>query len=135
MENSIKITMLLIAMISFSFTFKSTQDPWKIPAKYKTMKNPTDASDKEGILDGKGIFARQCASCHGKKGMGDGSKASTLKGDLGDFSDPDFYEDQTDGELFYKITKGKDDMPTFEKKIKESEDIWLVINFIKTLAE
>ncbi len=136
MKTLSKITLLLIAFLSMSFALKSTsQDPWDIPAKYKSMKNPTDASDKEGVLDGKYIYAKQCASCHGKSGMGDGSKAEDLEGYLGDFSDPEFFEEQTDGELFYKISKGRGDMPTFEKKIKSTEDIWLVINYIKTLAD
>lgn len=136
MKNFSKITLLIIAFLTMSFALKSTsQDPWDVPAEYKSMKNPTDASDKEGILDGKYIYSKECSSCHGKAGMGDGSKADGLKGYLGDFSDPEFFEEQTEGELFYKIKKGRDDMPSFEKKIRSDEDIWLVINYIKTLAD
>lgn len=134
---SISKFLLLFGILTFmSFTVSSDiQEPWNVPANYKKMKNPTNASDKEGLLDAKGIYAKQCASCHGKSGLGDGSKAATLKGYLGDFSDTAFFEEQTEGELFYKIKIGRGDMPAFEKKIKNDEDIWLVINYIKTLAK
>ena len=136
MKTIFKYSIFILTTLFLTSAFVSEfQNPWNIPDKYKKMKNPTDSSDKEGLLDGKAIFAKQCASCHGKKGMGDGSKAATLKGDLGDFSDPEFFKTQTDGELFYKITKGKDDMPTFKKKIANEEDVWLTINYIKTLAK
>lgn len=136
MKTILKITLVLSAFIFMSFNYSSSfQDPWDIPEKYVKMENPTDASDKENILDGKYIYSKECASCHGKSGMGDGSKAEDLEGYLGDFSDPEFFEEQTDGELFYKISKGRGDMPTFEKKIRNEEDIWLVINYIKTLVD
>lgn len=107
---------------------------WVVPAKYKTMKNPTDATDKENLSIGKSLYAKQCSSCHGSKGWGDGSKAPELKGDLGDFSTA-ATQNQTDGELFYKITEGRDDMPSFKKKIPLDEDRWLVVNYIRTLAK
>lgn len=107
---------------------------WAIPANYKTMKNPTDASDKENVSIGKTLFAKHCSSCHGKSGLGDGSKASELNGDLGNFSSAKFQK-QTDGELFYKLIDGRDDMPGFKKKLPIEEDRWLVINYIRTLKK
>ena len=107
---------------------------WIVPAKYKTMKNPTDAKDSENLAIGKSLYAKQCSSCHGKKGWGDGSKAPEMKGDLGDFSSKKTQGD-TDGELYYKITFGRNDMPGFDKKIPSEEDRWLVVNFLRTLAK
>lgn len=107
---------------------------WVVPANYKTMKNPTDPKDKENLAIGKSLYAKQCSSCHGSKGWGDGSKAPELKGDLGDFSTAGT-QNQTDGELFYKITEGRDDMPGFKKKIPSDEDRWLVVNYLRTLAK
>jgi mono/diheme cytochrome c family protein len=98
------------------------------------MKNPTDAKNAENITVGKTLFAKHCASCHGKKGLGDGSKAPELKGDLGDFSSAEFQK-QTDGELFYKMIDGRDDMPAFVKKIASEEDRWLIVNFVRTLKK
>ncbi|MFO7718846.1 MAG: cytochrome c [Gillisia sp.] len=134
MRNLMNITIVaFIALAALSFT-NPLQDKWEVPAKYKTMENPTDAKDKENLTIGKSLYAKQCSSCHGKKGWGDGSKANEMKGDLGDFSSAET-QNQTDGELYYKITEGRNDMPGFDKKIASEEDRWLVVNYMRTLAE
>lgn len=124
----------LAAFALFSFTVLVQSKPWEVPAKYKSMKNPTDAKDKEGANEGKALFAKQCSACHGKKGLGDGSKAPDLKGDMGDFSSAKSQK-QTDGEMFYRITEGRGDMPSFKKKIPNDEDRWLVVNYVRTLKK
>ncbi len=135
MRNSKSLALLgLVSFVLFSFTILIQGKVWDVPAKYKTMKNPTDLKDKEGANEGKALFVKQCTSCHGKKGLGDGSKAPELKGDLGDFSSP-ATQKETDGELFYKITEGRADMPSFKKKIPEDEDRWLVVNYLRTLKK
>ena len=120
--------------VLLSFTVLVQTKIWEVPAKYKSMKNPTDAKDKDNMTEGKALYAKQCSSCHGKKGLGDGSKAPELKGDLGDFS-ASSSQKQTDGEMFYKITEGRDDMPSFKKKIPNDEDRWLVVNYVRTLKK
>lgn len=117
----------------YSFT-TIIQDEWIVPEEYKTKANPTDANDSENKAYGKSLYSKHCKSCHGKEGYGDGPKADEQEGDLGDFSTEEF-QTQTDGELFYKIKKGRDDMPKFEKKIAEDEDIWLIVNYVRTLKE
>lgn len=105
---------------------------WKVPAKYVTMKNPIPAKQDAAI--GKSLYDKHCKSCHGKEGYGDGPKAADLNGNLGDFSST-IFQKQTDGELFYKTTMGRDDMPEFTKKLPDDEDRWLIINYMRTLKE
>lgn len=105
---------------------------WEVPYKYVTMKNPVPAKQDGSIA--KSLYDKHCKSCHGKEGYGDGPKAAELTGNLGDFSSAKFQK-QTDGELFYKTSFGRDDMPEFYKKIPDAEDIWLVVNYMRTLAE
>jgi mono/diheme cytochrome c family protein len=129
------LKMLLIAgIVSFAFYSFTTivQDKWVVPEKYVNMKNPTDPSADMAI--GKSLYSQHCKSCHGKEGYGDGPKAKDQKGDLGDFSSSDF-QAQTDGELFYKSSFGRDDMPEYTKKMPDDEDRWLIVNFMRTLAE
>ena len=115
----------------YSFT-TLVQEEWKVPAKYVSMKNPVAPTTDANI--GKSLFAKHCKSCHGAEGLGDGPKADDLNGDLGDFTSTAFQK-QTDGELFYKITFGREDMPEFTKKLPSDEDRWLIVNYIRTLAE
>jgi len=121
---------LLIAFLSFS-TFVD-QEPWKVPTKYETKKNPVTPDTDKAI--GKSLYNKHCKSCHGKEGYGDGTKAAEQEGDLGDFSSEEF-QAQTDGALYYKTVFGRDDMPNYEKKIPEEEDRWLIVNYMRTLAE
>lgn len=105
--------------------------PWPVPEKYQKMKNPV-ASNSSSIADGKSIYMQHCKSCHGKEGLGDGPKAAQLDTPSGDFTDAGFQK-QSDGALFYKIKEGRDDMPSFSKKIPDDRDVWSVINFVRTL--
>lgn len=121
------------ALLLLSFTVL-VQKKWDVPAKYKSMKNPSDPKDKDEMNEAKALYAKQCVSCHGKKGLGDGSKAADLKGDVGDFTSADFQK-QTDGEIFYKMTEGRDEMPAFKKKVAEDDDRWLLVNYLRTLKK
>ena len=121
----------VISFVLFSFsTF--VQEEWKVPEKYEKMKNPTDPEEDKSI--GKSLYSKHCKSCHGKTGLGDGTKADEVEGELGDFSTAEF-QAQSDGALFYKSYIGRDDMPNYEKKMPDEEDVWLVVNYLRTLAE
>ena len=119
--------------ISYSFMASDAGDPWVVPEKYKNMKNPVKA-DKASLTAGATLWTKHCASCHGKKGLGDGSKAAQLDTQPGDFTDKKV-QAQTDGSLFYKSWEGRDDMPSFKKKIPDQEDIWNLVNYIRTFKQ
>jgi mono/diheme cytochrome c family protein len=105
--------------------------PWTVPDKYLKMANP-NADNAGSVKEGKEVWVKHCQSCHGKSGKGDGTKAAQLKTEPGNFSLPETQK-QTDGSLFYKISEGRDDMPGFKKKIPETEDIWNLVNYMRTL--
>ena len=124
-----------MGLTGISFTVINYQDkkPWPVPDNAKNMKNPV-ASNAESIAEGKTLYATHCKSCHGSKGLGDGTKAAQLKTEPGDFSTADF-QSQSDGTIFYKSTEGRDDMPSFKKKIPDADDRWNVVNYIRTLKK
>ena len=122
---------VLFSVVLVSFTVFDQED-WVVPEKYEKMKNPTDPNEDQDI--GKQVYSKHCQSCHGKTGLGDGKKADEVEGELGDFSTAEF-QSQSDGALSYKSYFGRDDMPNYEKKIPDEEDMWLVVNYMRTLAE
>ena len=128
---------VITVLFSFTFlilvTYGQEVKEWVVPAKYKTMVNPV-VDDTKDLPIGKALYNKHCKSCHGKEGFGDGTKAAGLDTPCGDFSSEEF-QSQTDGELFYKTTFGRDEMPAFEKTIKDPEDRWLIINYMRTLKE
>ena len=107
--------------------------PWPVPDVAKNKKNPVK-SDAQTVATGKALYTTHCKSCHGTKGLGDGTKAAQLKTEPGDFSKPDF-QSQTDGALFYKTSEGRDDMPSFKKKIPDEDDRWGLVNYMRTLKK
>lgn len=129
----LKLIPLLGVLIFALYSFTSiVQEEWIVPEKYVNMENPTDP--EEDLAIGKSLYDKHCKSCHGKEGYGDGPKAAEMNGDLGDFSSEEFQE-QTDGELYYKTTFGRLDMPEYSKKVPDDEDRWLIVNYMRTLAE
>lgn len=129
----IGILAVFAILIATAFSPLPQGNPWVVPDKYKKMKTPVKA-DAESISAGKALYNKHCKSCHGAKGLGDGTKAAQLKTKCGDFSTADFH-DQSDGALFYKTNEGRDDMPSFKKKIPDEVDVWNVINYIRTLKK
>lgn len=129
---SLKLIFLSSAVLILSITLMAQPKPWVVPNNFKSIKNPVaqgDASNKAGMA----LFIRNCASCHGKLGMGDGVKARVLKDFPGDFSKAEF-QGQSDGEHFYKTKMGRGEMPKFEGKLSD-DDIWNIVNSMKTFKK
>jgi mono/diheme cytochrome c family protein len=126
------IGLLMVSSVFFSFTYYQTK-PWAVPEKNAKMTNPVKA-DAESVKIGKEMWTKHCVSCHGKAGAGDGTKAAQLETAMEDMSTA-AVQGQSDGELYYKIAEGRDEMPSFKKKIPEAEDLWSVVNYIRTLKK
>jgi len=131
-KSILAVTLLLVLGPGLMSLTSTRQTPWVIDAKYKAMKNPVKA-DAASIAIGKELYNKNCASCHGRTGLGDGVKARTLETFSGDFSKPD-YQNQTDGELFGKTKIGRDEMPNYEGKFSD-EDIWHMVNYSRTFKQ
>jgi mono/diheme cytochrome c family protein len=123
-------SVLMIAVIGIANAQKAK--PWEVPAKYKTMKNAVKVDDAS-VKAGKDLYNKNCASCHGKMGLGDGPKARGLDTFPGNFADAAF-QSQTDGDLFFKIKSGRDEMPKYDGKI-DDESIWQMVNYMKTFKK
>lgn len=105
--------------------------PWEVPARAARKQNPQHA-DANSIATGKRLYERECVSCHGAKGLGDGPKAADLERPPGNLASRSMW-DQSDGALFYKISEGRAPMPTTKALLSE-EERWHVINYVRTLA-
>ena len=128
------LTMLIavfFVVALFAFNVQSSdQKPWPVPDAAKNKTNPLKG-DAASVAVGKTLYAQHCKSCHGAKGKGDGTKAATLDTECGDFTKD--LAAQTDGALFYKTFEGRKDMPSFKKKIPEADDLWSLVNYMRTL--
>ncbi len=102
-----------------------------IPEEAVALPNPIDPTD-ESILMGAGLYAANCALCHGETGEGDGPLAEGLEQSPSDLHEGHVQEN-TDGALFYIISHGKSEtaMPPWEDVLTE-EERWQVVNFLRT---
>ena len=89
----------------------------------------------EMIARGRELYKRQCQSCHGETGTGDGPIAERLGFSPGDLTDAEAMGGQTDGEIFWKIATGRDAMPGFKTVMGlDDQQIWDLVNHTRSLA-
>ena len=101
-------------------------------AKLKNPVKPLPAS----VDAGKRLYTTQCSTCHGPSGKGDGSMASAINPPTpSDLTDASWKHGATDGELFTVISDGATgtSMRAYGKRMKP-DDIWNVVNYLRTLA-
>lgn len=104
-----------------------------VPVEATKQPNPVK-STPESLARAKRWWALDCEMCHGKNGDGKGETAKDMKLTLVDFTDPASLKDRTDGELFYIIKNGHNDMPAEGPRIKTEEN-WDLVNYVRSLAK
>ncbi|HKB16896.1 MAG TPA: c-type cytochrome [Planctomycetota bacterium] len=105
--------------------------PWRAPGSKSHLRNPVPATP-ESAEKGKRLYQQQCAMCHGPGGKGDGESAKDLDHKPADLTRPTVAE-QSDGELFWKTSTGREPMPSYRRLLSD-EERWLVVHFLRTLA-
>ncbi len=136
--SSLSAIFLSIAIAGFIVAFIVTNSPasnagkWMAPASANNMKNPV-AKTPVSIQDGRKIFNKECSSCHGPKGLGNGPKAGDLNIQPSNLASH-LVQSQSDGAIFWKITTGNKPMPTFRTAYSD-QDRWNLVNFVRTLGK
>ncbi len=105
----------------------------KIPPEALKVVNPVKPTPAS-IATGKKEFGYDCAMCHGADGGGKGDLAVDMKLTIRDFRDPAALKSVTDGEMFYVTKNGNKNMPSEADRLKD-EEIWNLVNYIRTLAK
>lgn len=123
---------LVIILAAGSAFVRPQQDTWKAPASADAKKNPLTA-DAATLVAGKAVYVKECQSCHGKKGKGDGPSAAQLDKPAGDMTSA-ATQNQSDGALYWKIAEGRKPMPSFKKKLTETQ-IWQSVVYMRTLKK
>jgi len=107
------------------------QREWKAPRSAATRRNPIPADDRS-FAAGKAQYAKECVSCHGVDGRGNGPEAANLSRPPADLGSP-AVANQSDGELFWKMTEGKKPMPRYARTLSD-DDRWNLVNYIRSLT-
>jgi len=104
-----------------------------IPVDAAKQANPVKPTP-ESLTRAKKWWTLDCEMCHGKNGDGKGDTAKDMKLTIADFTDPASLKDRTDGELFYIIKNGHNDMPPEGPRIK-TEEGWDLVNYVRSFAK
>lgn len=102
---------------------------WVVPMEKRTIQNPL-INDEKTIVKGEKIFAKICWSCHGVKGEGNGPAAANLSIKPANFLDKSFQK-QTDGEILWKISAGRGNMPSYSELLSENQR-WQLVSYLRT---
>jgi mono/diheme cytochrome c family protein len=115
-----------------------SKNTWELPEDADKTRNPVTSS-AESIEKGKTLYLERtkgnCIFCHGETGSGNEANMPKLRRKPADLTNKERMTAMTDGELFWKISKGITGiMPAGEKRMTE-EERWHVVNYIRTLAK
>jgi mono/diheme cytochrome c family protein len=106
--------------------------PWVTPKPAREVKNPV-AVDKTVLAEGKALYSTNCAPCHGDRGRGDGVASAALNPKPADHTSA-AVQSETDGSLFWKLTQGRNPMPSYQKILTDKQR-WELVNYIRTLSK
>jgi mono/diheme cytochrome c family protein len=115
-----------------------SKNTWELPEDADKTKNPTTVTP-ESIAKGKELYMERtkgnCVFCHGETGAGNEANLAKLRRKPADLTNKERQAAMTDGEVYWKITKGiQGIMPAGEKRMTE-EERWHVVNYVRTLAK
>ena len=88
-------------------------------------------TEQDRIAQGKRVYVKHCAGCHGTEGEGDGYKL--LGPEPADLTSPS-RQKKSDAALLKTIHEGKPNMPSWKVLLSE-EDSRDVLEYIRTLAK
>jgi len=115
-----------------------SKNTWELPDDADKTKNPVPTSP-ESVAKGKELYLNKdkgnCVFCHGETGAGNEANLPNLRRKPADISSKERMSTMTDGEVFWKVSKGiRGIMPAGEKRMTE-EERWNVVNYVRTLVK
>jgi len=123
--------LVAIALLFFGSQTLVAQKNWAVPEYTKGLKNPF-AGNSKATAEGKVIYEQMCVLCHGITGKGNGEAALSMESKPANFLALKNIPNETDGEIFWKITVGKPPMSSYDELLTEDQR-WLLVNYIREL--
>lgn len=114
-------------------TAQKTPSYAAIPVEAAKKENPVKPT-AESLARAKKWWALDCEMCHNKNGDGKGETAKEMKLAMVDFTDPVTLKDRTDGEIYWIIKNGHNDMPAEGSRVT-TEQGWDLVNYVRSLAK
>jgi mono/diheme cytochrome c family protein len=123
-----RMKMFLIMAGCFCFVTIAYAHDWMAPKKDATIKNPV-VRNEQSLLLGRTLYNEFCTHCHGISGKGLDSEEIGLKKRPTNLQKT--LKTHSDGDIFWKIKTGREEMPSFKEDLEENET-WSVIHYIRS---
>lgn len=128
-QSIILLTLLCVISLNANAQYSVSKN---IPEEAKELTNPY-SGDKSLVKPGSWVYQKYCWVCHGNNGMGNGPMAGDIKTQPVNFNNSDIVQ-KTDGQLFWRITNGGENMQPYKEVISDKER-WMVVNYIRSLQK
>ena len=140
-------TLWLLLFAGLTFNNYLAQAPVEVPAQskgagaphnynissaQKELKNPIPYSGASAGR-GKNAFLSRCAHCHGPNADGKGNLAAVIGVKPPDFHKPGVLSARTDGELFFIIGTGSENMPSEKITRVTAKQRWDIVNYLRSV--
>jgi mono/diheme cytochrome c family protein len=126
--------LLLIATLPAQQNSYTLKNPYSaVPADAAAIANPSK-STTDSLAKGKKWWGIDCSMCHGVNGNGKGDVAQDMKLQIVDFTDPATLKGRTDGQIFWVIKNGHQDMPAEGPRLQD-DGIWDLVNYARSLSK
>lgn len=133
------VILLTVALISLGISADAAERHIRHPrvpadklAEARALTNPLSDSP-ETVEKGKALYNGKgtCVNCHGKDGDGNGPVAAQLDPSPRNFHHRQFWEERTEGEIFWVIKNGSlgTSMVGFGDALSD-EEIWAIVRYV-----
>jgi mono/diheme cytochrome c family protein len=126
------IVLVIAGWFLLSGNSAGNNEEWIAPAFADTLKNPF-TTDAKILVEGKKIYESACWTCHGLDGRGHGPAADKLNPKPADHTS-EKVQRQSDGAIFWKISKGRGEMLPMEKSLSKHQR-WKIVCYIRELGK
>lgn len=129
--NSVYRLICLVSAAIAALSFESIAHEWMAPKEAAQLTNPL-VSNEAIIVSGKELYQENCGYCHGDALEGLTAEQAGLTK-----APPNLkvrFKNHSVGDLFWKIQKGRGDMPSFKDDLSEDE-IWTILHYIGSKAD
>ncbi len=135
-QSSRRSSILLAVLLFLTGIAACRKSSRTVPLTEVTDSTLNPLNNPNAVAEGKKMFLRNCAICHGHLGEGDGPSRSTLLAEPANLRIAPA-ADLSDGRMFRsirlgKMVNGRYTMPPVEKMT--DEQVWQTIAYVRTLA-
>jgi mono/diheme cytochrome c family protein len=120
--------LVVVALAASPCAADPPREKWVAPGTEWGKPNPIPKTP-ESVRAGLRVFTNNCVSCHGTGARGDGLLVPSLPVKPADLTNPDVWR-QPDSAIFWKISTGRQPMPTWDP-VLTTEERWCVINYLR----